>query len=115
MLKRLLWLVVGVAVAAALLVDAVPAAYVLGPLLALGILRLGLATFRSMVVGGEHIPTSEPTPVDPARECVRYWCEGCGAEMLLLMRGTPLPPRHCGQRMEERVDEVSELQGNPEA
>jgi predicted RNA-binding Zn-ribbon protein involved in translation (DUF1610 family) len=80
----------------------VPAPYVLGPLLGLLIARVGLATFASLRAGGAHIPHGDPEPVDPRRERITYWCEGCGAEVLLLVRGTPMPPRHCGERMIER-------------
>ena len=80
----------------------VPAPYVLGPLVGLAIARIGLATFLSLRAGGAHIPEGDPEPIDPRAERVTYWCEGCGAEVLLLVRGTDLPPRHCGERMVER-------------
>jgi hypothetical protein len=77
-------------------------AYVFGPLLGLAIARVGFATFASLRGGGAHIAQGEPEPVDQRRERVTYWCEGCGAELLLLVRGTATPPRHCGERMAER-------------
>jgi hypothetical protein len=80
----------------------VPAPYVLGPLAGLAIARVGIATFTSIRAGGDHLPDGDPTPVDLAAERVTYWCEGCGAEVLLLVRGTTTPPRHCGERMNER-------------
>ncbi len=82
----------------------VPAAWVLAPLLGYLILRLGFASFGSLARGGAHIPSGDPEPVDQAQERVTYWCEGCGAELLLLVRGTPVPPRHCGERMHERAE-----------
>lgn len=95
----------GIVAAAVLAVFAgVPAVYVFGPLLALFILRVGFATFNSFDAGADHIPDSDPVPVDPRDERVVYWCSGCGAEVLLMVRGTPLPPRHCGERMTERVE-----------
>ena len=83
------------------LIAGVRPGYVLAPLLGLAILRLGWATFGSLAQGAAHIPQGEPTPVDPARERVRYWCEGCGAQLMLLIRGTEMAPRHCGERMNE--------------
>ena len=80
----------------------VPAPYVLGPLVGLGIARIGLATFASLRSGAAHIPEGDPVAVDPRVERVTYWCDGCGAELLLLMRGTEIAPRHCGERMTER-------------
>jgi DNA-directed RNA polymerase subunit RPC12/RpoP len=94
------WLavVVGLLIVAA----GVPAVYVFGPLLGLFILRIGFATFDSLSSGAAHIPDADPVPVDPRDERTVYWCEGCGAELLLIVRGTPVPPRHCGERMTER-------------
>ena len=98
------YLVVAVVLGALALValtDVRPA-YVLGPLLGLALARVGLATFASLRGGAAHIPQGEPEPVDPRLERVTYWCEACGAELLLLVRGTAMPPRHCGERMAER-------------
>ena len=89
----------------------VPGAWVLAPLLGYLILRLGLATFGSLARGAAHVPSGEPQPVDPDRERVTYWCEGCGAELLLLVRGTGMPPRHCGERMHERAEVPRDSQG----
>lgn len=103
MARRLVfWGLVAAAVTAVF--AGVPAVYVFGPLAAVFILRVGLATFNSLEAGADHIPDSEPTPVDPRDERVVYWCAGCGAEVLLVVRGTPMPPRHCGERMTERVE-----------
>jgi hypothetical protein len=33
-----------------------------------------------------------------------FWCEECGTEVLLLVRGTDRAPSHCGQRMHERTE-----------
>jgi DNA-directed RNA polymerase subunit RPC12/RpoP len=82
----------------------VPAAYVLAPLVGLGILRFGLATFGSLRTGASYIPDGPPQPVDPAVERTTYWCAGCGAELLLLVRGTETAPRHCGERMAARTE-----------
>ncbi len=95
----LLLVVVGV-VAAAL--GAVRWAVVLAPLLGLSIWSIGIASLGSLKRGADHIPDGPPEPVDPTEERVTYVCTGCGAEVLLLVRGAPPPPRHCGERMHER-------------
>lgn len=82
----------------------VPAAYVFAPLLGLAILRIGLGSLFSLQAGAAHVPSGDPSPVDPTTERTTYWCGGCGAEVLLLVRGTESPPRHCGERMHERVE-----------
>lgn len=94
------WIVAGV--------TGIPSAYLYAPLLAVVILVFGLGSLRSLQVGGPHIPSGDPEPVDPAVERTTYWCEGCGAELLLLMRGTETAPRHCGERMRERVEILRE-------
>ena len=82
----------------------VPAAYVFAPLLSLVILWFGFGSLRSLQAGGAHIPDGDPQVIDPAVERTTYWCAGCGAEVLLLVRGTEAPPRHCGERMHERIE-----------
>jgi DNA-directed RNA polymerase subunit RPC12/RpoP len=82
----------------------VPAAYLFAPLLSLAILWIGFGSLRSLQAGGAHIPDGDPEVVDPAVERTTYWCAGCGAEVLLLVRGTDMPPRHCGERMHERIE-----------
>lgn len=78
--------------------------YGLAPLLGILIFRVGYGSLSSFQAGGDHIPSGDPEPVDVAAERVTYWCEGCGTELLLLVRGTPMPPRHCGERMAERTE-----------
>lgn len=100
-MKRLFWPIV----AAGLLlvaVGAVEARYVFAPLLGLFIWRMGIASFGSLRQGAAHIPDGPPVAVDPAAERTTYWCSGCGAEVLLLVRGAAVAPRHCGERMVER-------------
>lgn len=92
--------------------DVVPAPYVLGPVIGYGIYRVGTATFSSLERGASYVPSGPPQPVDLAVEQVTYWCDGCGAEVLLLVRGTDSPPRHCGERMHERREE-SEASDRP--
>jgi hypothetical protein len=100
-MRYLLAAAVVLAVGAVAVTD-LPAAYVLGPLVGLAIARIGFATFASLRGGAAHVPEGDPEPVDLTAERVTYWCEGCGAELLLLVRGTATAPRHCGERMLER-------------
>lgn len=105
----LVWLVLGAVV---VVLTGVPAAYVFAPLLGIAILWFGLGSLRSLQTGAAHIPDGDPEQVDPTVERTTYWCAGCGAEVLLLVRGTESPPRHCGERMHERVEIPRErLQG----
>ena len=105
MLRRLFWLAViaGLVAVAAGWVDA---RYVFAPLLGLLIWRIGVASFGSLRAGAAHIPQGEPVPLDPSAERVTYWCGGCGAEVLLLVRGAAVAPRHCGEKMTERREFV---------
>lgn len=103
------WIVVALALATLVVVTTdVPSSYVFAPLLGLGILWFGLGSLRSLQAGASHVPDGDPAPVDPAIERTTYWCAGCGAEVLLLVRGTASPPRHCGERMNERVEILRE-------
>lgn len=81
--------------------------YVLAPLLGLVVFQWGVATLRSFQRGayGETLEEqgAEPEPV-PIDERVVYWCEPCGAELVLVTRGADRPPRHCGQKMYERTE-----------
>ena len=80
--------------------------WVLAPLLAWGMIRWAFATFRSMVHDGQGMAgdlEDGPAPVG-ADERTLYWCEECGTEVLLLVRGTGMPLRHCGTRMHERTE-----------
>ena len=95
----------------ALLVVAIPAGFVFGwrwvlaPLLGLMIWWWARATLRSFV-GSQAAPApSDPAP-EPvtAKERTLYWCEDCGTEYLLMVRGSGKPPRHCGTSMHERTE-----------
>lgn len=100
-MKRLIWiLLLGGLIAAA--AGWVPWHYVLAPMLGVAIWSVGVASLGSLRRGASHIPDGPPEPVDPAQERVTYLCGGCGAEVLLLVRGAEPPPRHCGERMHER-------------
>lgn len=101
LLKRLFWPVVvaGLVLAATGVVEP---AYVFAPLLGLAIWRVGIASFGSLRRGGGHVPDGRPEPMDLASERIRYWCGGCGAELVLIVRGSDVAPRHCGEAMTER-------------
>lgn len=86
----------------------IPFAYVGAPLLGLLIYTIGVASLGSLRRGASYVPDGPPRPVDPRSERTVYWCEGCGAELLLLVRGTVSPPRHCGERMTERREVARE-------
>lgn len=82
--------------------------YVLPPLLGLAIWAWASATLRSMV-GGHRASTEDagpPSAVGP-NDRTLYWCEECGTEYLLLIRGSGSPPRHCGTTMHERTEILS--------
>jgi DNA-directed RNA polymerase subunit RPC12/RpoP len=104
-LRRLLWLAVAGGLVA-VVAGWVDARYVFAPLLGLLIWRIGVASLGSLRAGVAHIPQGDPVAVDPSTERVTYWCAGCGAELLLLVRGAEVPPRHCGERMIERHEIV---------
>ena len=107
LVKRLFWPVVGVGVLL-VVVGVVEPRFVFAPLLGLAIWRVGIASFASLRTGASHIPDGPPRPVDTRVERTTYWCSGCGAELLLLVRGTESPPRHCGERMIERSEVAHE-------
>lgn len=98
------WLAVVVAlVAAAAVAVAFGPRWVLGPLAGYLIYRAGTSMLRGMAAGAGTTP-DEPEPMVGKPERVLYWCEQCGAELLLVVRGSDRPPRHCGERMHERVE-----------
>jgi hypothetical protein len=100
-MRRWWWaLVLAAAVAAAL--GVVPGAYVVAVLMGVGIWSAGVASLGSLRRGHGSVPAGPPVPVDAGSERVTYCCSGCGAELLLLVRGSASAPRHCGERMTER-------------
>lgn len=109
--RAVFWGAVAIAVVAVVTTD-VPAAYVFAPLLGVAILWLGLGSLRSLQAPAAHVPDGDPQAVDPTIERTTYWCGGCGAEVLLVVRGTDTPPRHCGERMHERVEILRERLGD---
>lgn len=101
----MIW-VLGAAVAVVIAVVFDPK-WVLAPLLGYAVFRVGTAMLRNMAVDA-RAPTEEPRPVTDRPERTLYWCEPCGAELLLVVKGTAHPPRHCGERMHERVELLRE-------
>lgn len=106
--KRLFWpvVLVGLGLAAFGVVEPV---YVFAPLLGIMIWRVGIASFASLRHGAAHIPDGPPKPVDIHTERVVYACGGCGVELLLLVRGTESPPRHCGEQMTSHREVARDL------
>jgi hypothetical protein len=106
--KRLVWVAAGLALLLVVF-GVVRPVYVIAPLTGLAIWRIGTAMLGSLRADAP-VGTAPPEPVDPRVERVVYWCEGCGAELLLLVRGTANPPRHCGERMTERREVPTDWQ-----
>ena len=78
--------------------------WVLAPLLALALLRWSVASLRVLVVdAGSDEGEAAPAPLD-GPERTLFWCEECGTEVMLVVRGTSRAPSHCGQRMHERTE-----------
>lgn len=77
----------------------------LAPLFALAIWMWARASLRSFVQHGQTgiAAADEPEPV-ALEERTTYWCEECGTEVVLTVRGSGLPPRHCGTGMHERSE-----------
>jgi len=87
-----------VAVAVAVVLVAVGRGDVVAALLLGGlILATGRAVFRG------YSTTRGPTgpPVDVAEEgtLLVFACETCGEQLVLLRKGTDVPPRHCAEQM----------------
>lgn len=106
-MKRLLVLAV-VGAAVVLVGTQVSWRLALAPLLFLAIWAWAQATLRSFVRHGRTgvAATDEPEPV-PIDQRTMYWCEECGTELVLTVRGSGLPPRHCGTGMHERSEVLS--------
>lgn len=77
--------------------------WVLAPLIGVAVYRIGTGMLRSMAADAQA-PAGPPQPVLHRAERTLYWCEQCGAELLLVVRGAAAAPRHCGERMHERVE-----------
>jgi len=78
--------------------------YVLAPLLAAALLSWSIASLRVLVQDArddDGVPAQQDGP-----ERTVFRCAECGTEVLLLYRGTPKAPSHCGQRMIARTEVV---------
>lgn len=99
----MIWILVGVIAVVVAVVFGTT--WVLAPLAGFAIYKIGTAMLRSMALDG-HASSGEPEVVVTRPERVLYWCEQCGAELLLVVRGADTPPRHCGERMHQRIEVV---------
>ena len=82
--------------------------WVLAPLLGFFLLRWLLGSLRALATDARHLEAQESTPeLVSSDERTLFWCEECGTEVLLLVRGTSRAPSHCGQRMHERTEILS--------
>ena len=88
-------LAVGAALAVALWVLG-RADVVVAVLLGLLVLAVGRAVFRGYSV--TRGPTGPPTDVEEDTLLV-FACETCGEQLVLLRKGTDVPPRHCAEKM----------------
>jgi hypothetical protein len=78
--------------------------WVLAPLLGYALLSWSIASLRVLVTDARHdLEEAGAAPVG-TDERTLFWCEECGTEVLLLVRGTSRAPSHCGQRMNERTE-----------
>jgi hypothetical protein len=71
----------------------VVAALLLGVL----ILATGRAVFRGYSV--TKGPTGPPVDVEEEGTLLVFACETCGEQLVLLRKGTDVPPRHCAEKM----------------
>ncbi len=79
--------------------------WVLAPLLGWAMLRWLLGSLRALVGDTSHNPSpDEPTDALAGDARTLFWCEECGTEVLLIVRGSTRAPSHCGQRMHERTE-----------
>jgi hypothetical protein len=76
--------------------------WVFAPLLGLALLRWLIASLRVFVEDAKDDLGTPPVEDGPERTVFR--CAECGTEVLLLYRGTPKAPSHCGQRMDARTE-----------
>jgi hypothetical protein len=94
------WLRLGLvaAVAAAVVLFAVGRGDVVVALLLGGlILATGRAVFRGYST--TRGPTGPPVDVREEGSLLVFACETCGEQLVLLRKGTDVPPRHCAEKM----------------
>ena len=79
--------------------------WVIAPLMGLAIWVWMRAMMRSFLRHGQTGIAAADEPEElPLDERVLYWCEECGTEVVLLVRGSGVAPRHCGTKMHERSE-----------
>jgi hypothetical protein len=61
------------------------------------VLLTGRAVFRGY--SSTRGPTGPPADVAEEGSLLVFACETCGEQLVLLRKGTDVPPRHCGERM----------------
>ncbi|HKQ00233.1 MAG TPA: hypothetical protein VJ735_07855 [Actinomycetes bacterium] len=70
---------------------------VVAVLLGVLILATGRAVFRGYSI--TKGPTGPPVDVDEEGTLLVFACETCGEQLVLLRKGTDVPPRHCAEKM----------------
>jgi hypothetical protein len=78
---------------------------------AAGLGLLVLAVGRAVFAGYRHTkgPTGPPRDVDDGDGLLVFACETCGEQLILLRKGTDVPPRHCADPMVLRRVPVPDL------
>jgi hypothetical protein len=100
------------AVAAAVVLVAVGRGdVVLAVLLGALVLATGRAVFRGYSV--TKGPTGPPVDVEEEGTLLVFACETCGEQLVLLRKGTDVPPRHCAEQMVLRRIPTSGSQTDP--
>jgi hypothetical protein len=75
------------------------------------IMATGRAVFRgySTTKG----PTGPPVDVEEEGTLLVFACETCGEQLVLLRKGTDVPPRHCAEKMVLRRIPTPSTQSDP--
>jgi hypothetical protein len=71
--------------------------YLVAAALGLFVLMTGRAVFRGYT--RTKGPTGPPQDVDDREGLLVFACETCGEQLILLRKGTDVPPRHCAEAM----------------
>lgn len=97
------WIVASVVLVIALLVGTnVGWRFVFAPVLAWALLKWLIASLRVLYTDTKYAGGAS-LAMSPNERTV-FWCEECGTEVQLVVRGTQRAPSHCGQRMNERTE-----------
>jgi hypothetical protein len=84
--------------------------YLVAGAMGLLVLMTGLAVFRGY--SRTRGPTGPPTDVDDGEGLLVFACETCGEQLILLRKGTDVPPRHCADPMVLRRVPTPDPSGN---